>query len=163
MSHMSSDLTFCQKDIVNLHIVCVCVCIPVTVCVCVWEREREEENAFCLLLLLLIIYCAMIFLDHKNQVCHRLLGATSWGTIAWRDTGRLVWGGGRWSPLPFGPFLPLSSGVNTGCILEENKRIKPLILKLSLGTYAILSRNCIEYCSSYLNSLKDHSAVLFQD
>ena len=161
MSHMSSDLMFCQKDIVNLHIVCVhsCHCM----CVFVRERDREEENAFCLLLLLLIIYCAMIFLDHKNQVCHRLLGATSWGTIAWRGTGRLVWGGGRWSPLPFGPFLPLISGVNTGCVLEENKRIKPLILKLSLGTYAILSRNWNEYCSSCLNSLKDHSAVLFQD
>lgn len=77
MFHVSSDLMFCHKDIVNLHIVCVCVCIPVAVCVCMCEREREQESAFCLLLLLLITCCSMIFLDHKNHVCHRLLGATS--------------------------------------------------------------------------------------
>ena len=43
MSHMSSDLMFCQKDIVNMHIVCVFLCIAVTVCVCVRERDRREE------------------------------------------------------------------------------------------------------------------------
>ena len=45
MFHVSSDLMFCHKDIVNLHIVCVCVCvcIPVAVCVCMCERERTRE------------------------------------------------------------------------------------------------------------------------
>ena len=73
MFRVSSDLMFCHKDIVN----CVCLCAFLSLYVCVCEREREQENAFCLLLLFLITCCSMIFLDHKNHVCHRLLGATS--------------------------------------------------------------------------------------
>lgn len=37
MSHMSSDLMFCQKDIVKMTNVCVCT----HACVCLCERERE--------------------------------------------------------------------------------------------------------------------------
>ena len=45
MSRMSSDLMFCQKDIVNLHIVCVCVrvCVHSCHCMCVCVRERRRE------------------------------------------------------------------------------------------------------------------------
>lgn len=82
MSHMSSDLMFCQKDIVNLHIVCVFLCIAVTVCV--RERERQKRRMLFVFCCCFSSYtdCSVIFLDHKNQVCHRLEGATSWGTRA---------------------------------------------------------------------------------
>lgn len=76
MFHMSSDLMFCQKDIVKMTNVCVCT--PACVCLC----KRERENAFYLLLLLLIACCCMIVLDHVDHLCHRLLGVL--GTTFWR-------------------------------------------------------------------------------
>lgn len=51
-----------------------------------------------------------------------------------------MWGGGESNPsLPFGPSLPFCS--HTGCGVEENRKLKPLVLKVLLGTYATLSKN----------------------
>lgn len=51
--------------------------------------------------------------------------------------GRREWN----PPLQFSPSLPFELWSHTDCVLEENKKLNPLILKILLGTYATLPRN----------------------
>lgn len=44
------------------------------------------------------------------------------------------------SPIQFHPSLPFEFWSHTSCVLEKNKQVKPLILKILPETYATLSK-----------------------
>lgn len=73
--------------------------------------------------------------------------------------------GERSLPLQFSPSLPFEFWSHTGFVLEENKA-RTAAINIKGFTRDIcypFQKLWNEYCLSDLNSLKDHSTVLFQD